>query len=106
MAALDVLRFADTHVGQRLPATAATRFGEACDWPKLAECYVKDWAGQGALVARRVPVAAKVAAGDVTELIGMVYARHLDDSRNVEVEVTGKTRSGTKLIDLIRVRLN
>lgn len=105
MAPLSALRFDDTRVGQRLPATVATRYGGPWSWPKLAERYVQDWAGHGALIARGTPVA-EIAADEVNELIGMVYARHLDDSHNIEVQVTGRTHSGAKLVDLIRVRLN
>lgn len=103
MATIDSLRFADIRVGQPLPAVSAERLGEPVSWARLAERYVQDWAGHGATIAVRR--SSDIRADDVDELVGSVYARHLDDSRNVDVQVFGRTRSGTKLMDIVRVRL-
>lgn len=102
----DVLRFDDIRVGQQLPSTAAAKLGDNASWPSLAERYVQDWAGRGARVAARAASAAPAAGEEIDELIGSVYARHLDDSLNVDVQVIGRTRSGTRLVDIVRVRLN
>lgn len=105
MAQFDSRRFDDIRVGQALPATAAAALGETRSWPKLAERYVQDWAGHGALVARRdAPV--DEAGDEIDEIIGSVYARHLDDSQNVDVRVVARTRSGARLVDIVRVRLH
>jgi hypothetical protein len=103
MATIDTLRFADTRVGQPLPAARAARLGSGCSWPRLAERYVQEWAGSGATIARREVT--EIRADDVDELVGSIYARHLDDSFNVDVQVVGRTASGTRLIDLVRVQL-
>lgn len=105
MAQFDSRRFDDIRVGQALPAAAPAALGDARCWPKLAERYVQDWAGHGALIAQR-DAPADDAGDEIDEIFGSIYARHLDDSLNVDVRVVGRTRSGARLVDIIRVRLH
>lgn len=105
MAQFDSRRFDDIRVGQALPATAAAALGETRSWPKLAERYVQDWAGRGAMIAQRDAPAADT-GDEIDEIFGSIYARHLDDSQNVDVRVVARTRSGARLVDIIRVRLH
>lgn len=101
----DSRRFDDTRVGQPLPATPAARLGEPGRWPTLAESYVQAWAGRGALIAQHSSTSPEPVADEIDEVIGSIYARHLDDSQNVDVRVVGRTRSGARLIDIVRVQL-
>jgi hypothetical protein len=105
MVELDSPRFADTRVGQPLPAAPASRLGATRQWPTLAESYVQQWAGRGARIAQHSSTSPEPAADEVDELIGSIYARHLDDSQHVDVRVVGHTRSGARLIDIVRVQL-
>lgn len=102
---LNARRFDDTRVGQPLPAAPAARLGRASRWPTLAESYVQQWAGGGALIAQHSSTSPEPVADEVDEVIGSIYARHLDDSQHVDVRVVGHTRSGARLIDIVRVRL-
>jgi hypothetical protein len=42
---------------------------------------------------------------DVLQLAGRVYGRHMDGSRRIEVEVTGRDGLGDRLGGMVRVKL-
>lgn len=103
---LNARRFDDTRVGQPLPAAPVERLGDAHRWPMLAETYVQQWAGRGARIAQHSSTSPEPMADEIDEVIGSIYARHLDDSQHVDVRVVGRTRSGARLIDIVRVQLS
>ena len=99
-------RFDETELGQALPAVDVPV--AAADGPAsgLIERFVAAWAGHEAIVAgvritRQIP-----APGDaVMQLAGRVYGRHMDGSRCIEVEVTGRDGLGPRLGGMVRVKL-
>ncbi|MFC3712876.1 hypothetical protein ACFOMD_09860 [Sphingoaurantiacus capsulatus] len=107
MPQLDLRRFKDVRVGEALPATVATALGDMPSWSEMARRYVRNWAGPGALIAEHLAtVGNDTGADEIEDIAGSIYARHLDDSYNIDVRVVARTRSGTRLVDIVRVRLH
>jgi hypothetical protein len=72
----------------------------------LIERFVAAWAGQEAVLdAVRILRQRPAGQVDVVQLAGRVYGRHMDGSRRIEVEVTGRDGLGDRLCGMVRVKL-
>jgi hypothetical protein len=93
-------RFADVRLGD----TVAGDAGDAdLAWESRACRLVQNWAG--ARHARAVHVEVPSPARIPRDVAGRIYARHLDDSRCVTIEVIGRDRGQICASAVIRVAL-
>jgi len=99
-------RFDEIALGEVLPAMDVVL--PVADTPiaSLIERFVAAWAGGGATldrvrVTRHLP--ARSDAG--LRLAGRVYGRHMDGSRRIEVEVTGRDGLEDRVRGMVCVRL-
>ncbi|MDB5430250.1 MAG: hypothetical protein JWP35_1366 [Caulobacter sp.] len=99
-------RFDDTQLGQTLPAIDIPAPAHDAPVSGLIERFVAAWAGHEAVVAG-VRITRQIPAPDnaVMQLAGRVYGRHMDGSRCIEVEVTGRDGLGPRLGGMVRVQL-
>lgn len=94
-------RFADVHLGD----TIASKMGATrpiC-WESSARRLVQEWAGSDR--ADVMYVEAPSPAAIPRDLAGRIYARHLDDSRCVTIEVVGRDRGQVCASAMISVAL-
>lgn len=105
-------RFDEIRLGQPLPAMEAPAPSAAAAARGLIERFVAAWAGEEAIVSGGVRVTRQIPApqapgksAELVQLAGRVYGRHMDGSRCIEVEVTGKGASGPRLSGMVRVQL-
>jgi hypothetical protein len=101
MASLRLRRFADVQLGEPIPDRLPAETG--LSWEERARRLVLAWAGSDR--AGMMHVDAPSPASAPRELIGRIYARHLDDSRCVDVEVVGRDRGHVCATALVRVAL-
>ncbi|MDB5737333.1 MAG: hypothetical protein JWO65_1001 [Sphingomonas bacterium] len=98
-------RFADVRLGEII--TGGTGAGGTDDarlsWESRACRLVQEWAGSDS--ARVMHVAAPSPAATPRDLAARIYARHLDDSRCVTIEVVGRDRRQVCASAVIRVAL-
>jgi hypothetical protein len=99
-------RFDDVQLGQALPAIDILSPSAGVPVSSLIARFVAAWAGQEATVAgvritRQIPAPGAA----VMQLAGRVYGRHMDGSRCIEVEVTGRDGQGPRLGGMVRVQL-
>ena len=98
------LQFASTALGEILPVALPRSAASSCD--ALVRDFVAAWAGAEAPIrAARADDHETVAAAEIVKLAGRVYARHLDGSRRVDVQVVAMTRTGRDLVHTVEVEL-
>ncbi len=99
-------RFDETELGQALPSVDVPAPALGAPASSLIERFVAAWAGQDATLAG-VRITRQIPARDshVLQLDGRVYGRHMDGSRCIEVEVTGRDSLGARLGGMVRVQL-
>jgi hypothetical protein len=94
-------RFADVRLGDTIVGeTEETR--PDC-WESSARRLVQEWAGSDR--TRVMHVEAPSPAATPRDLAARIYARHLDDSRCVTIEVVGRDRGQVCASAVIRVAL-
>ena len=99
-------RFDQIELGEALPPVAVPAPADGLPVAGLIERFVAAWAGQGAVLdGVHILRQRSVAEVEVVQLAGRVYGRHMDGSRRIEVEVTGRDSLGDRLCGMVRVKL-
>jgi hypothetical protein len=99
-------RFGETRLGQALPSVDLPPAAAGMAVDSLIGGFVARWAGvESGVQAVRLTGQAQAAPGVPLQLSGRVYARHLDGSRCIEVEVAGHAPAGLCLGGMVRVAL-
>lgn len=99
-------RFDQIELGEVLPCVAVPAPADGAPVAGLIERFVAAWAGQDAVLdGVRVLRQRPAVQVDVVQLAGRVYGRHMDGSRRIEVEVTGRDGLGDRLCGMVRVKL-
>jgi hypothetical protein len=96
--------------GSRLRRFAEVRLGDVIDggpvgegpWEELARRLVVRWSGSNEAGVTRVEKANAIPPRDIA---GRIFARHLGDSRCVDVEVTGRVQGLICATAMVRVAL-
>jgi len=100
--------FDDVRLGETVAYVTGTdgsgdaRSGRS-DWERAACRLVQEWAGSDRV--HLTHVAAPSPAATPRDLAARIYARHLDDSRRVTIEVVGRDRGQVCASAMIRVAL-